>query len=794
MFLSQKLNYKVYLEGKQVDFSTITVSETAGQVPHAVVSVIPVEHIFNILPKTICVITCMMPVRTRDGSIVLENGAIAYDELVIFFGELVGHGLVRTVTSAQIQLTFQGFTGNWDTTSITPADANIQTNAGSVILGLNAADANTANADSKTNGSFFYNTLLTPLTSFVDLLRQADDKDKTAEKVVQNISLDKSRPEARARLNAHKNTLLTQRSQSYNNAVNENETGVAIAGVTNLKDALQKTIKHLLLNYGVFTHTMTKSISLDTMINYVGSAIYEKLIKSNAAAQYIQTGVSERTGDATPVSHVLKEILPYINYVYTEFAAPIVCPDSSNKTENTVSKILVHPDLSFLAPISNNVFFDDDIIAAQFNRDFNSEPTRVIRIGNQIATVGGADGKLPLFQLILATVIPANIVVGTAIEQLSKTTTANIDNAISKASGDKVDITKISDDAVTDTQTTAKTALQNSTKSDMQQQQRYRAMQKAENGMSAGDAAEDIKILKITNEEMIRGVVPQVIGDINGIEMAFILAKNETTNKGATDVPTEKQSLLDTYAKAQKAEEAAIPVKDGLKLASDSQTDLNIYSAGLALIRYRNLRRQNRSLSLNVVYSPFRICGASSLIFIKDVGPIVGVLKQIETNISANGDVSQQLSFSHVSILNVLNSVGTYADALDNFSDTLPAFEQEFTLDKVGQRIYSFINGRRYDSSVNDFVTKMVGKPTTYPTTKDQANYLQTTYYKNKNLVDVEKFLYKLTWRRLATKGELMAVITNKARTANTFISNEDGPHPFVKERQDVINELFSNK
>jgi hypothetical protein len=780
MFLSQKLKYHVYLENIQIDFSNITISEHYGQVPHAIVSIVPIENIFNILPKTLCTITCEMPVRDNNGNIVIENSMQVYDEMVIFFGELIGHGLLRTAANAQIQLTFQGFTGNWDTSSITPTDTNIQTNANSVILGINAFDANTP-----TKGAFFYNTLLTPLISFVDLLRKKDDKNKTAEKVVQNIGLDVGRDRARTRLRSYRKLLLTQKSEVYNKAANSSEFGYPMeTPPIPLKDALQKTIKHLLLNYGVFTHTMTKSLSLDTMINYVGSVIYEKLIKSNATAQFIQTGISERIGNTTPISHVLKEILPYINYTYTEFAAPIVCPDSSNIAEDTVSKILIHPDLSFLAPIANNVFFDDDIITAQFSRDFNSEPTRVVRVSNPIATVGGNDGKLPLFQLLLATVVPANIVVGTAIDQLSKITAANIKSYAAKANDQKIDVTEISDNAATETRISATSSLKNSKAIDIAQQQRYKEMQKAENGISAEAAAEDIKILKITNEEMMRGVVPQVIGDNNGVEMAFILAKNESAH-------TPDASLMEIFAKAQKAEDTGIPFMDGLKLAgSGNQTDLNIYSANLALLHYRELRRQGRSLSLSVVYSPFRVCGASSLIFIKNVGSIIGVLKQIETSISASGEVSQQLSFSHTSVLNVLNSVGTYADALDTFTDNLPPFEDEFTIGKVGERIYSYINGRRYDSSVNDFVQKVADSIIT--TTKDQADWLQKTYYNNKNLVDLETFLYKLTWRRLATKGDLMAVITNGVRKANTFVDNTTGPMPFVAERQDVINEIFS--
>jgi hypothetical protein len=68
---------------------------------------------------------------------------------------------------------------------------------------------------------------------------------------------------------------------------------------------------------------------------------------------------------------------------------------------------------------------------------------------------------------------------------------------------------------------------------------------------------------------------------------------------------------------------------------------------------------------------------------------------------------------------------------------------------------------------------------------------LQKYYYGLDNLVEIERFLHKLTWRRLATIGELMSVITTKTRKASTFVDNNNSPMPFVKERQDVIKEIF---
>ena len=328
--------------------------------------------------------------------------------------------------------------------------------------------------------------------------------------------------------------------------------------------------------------------------------------------------------------------------------------------------------------------------------------------------------------------------------------------------------------------------LKNSKEPDMAQQQRYSKMLLAENGVAL-QAEEDVKILKITPEEMIRGVIPRVVLDTNGIEYAFIMSLVD--NKSTSSSNTFVQKLVGATTEG----DASIGPMDALKILNSKDTLINMYTARHALLRYRANRRQARSFSLNVVYSPYRVCGASSLVFIKDVGPVVGVLQQINTNISANGEVAQQLAFSHISILNVINSVGTYADALDNYTDTLPDFEQEFTIDKVGYNVYTYLNGRRHDSSVNDFV-KNLDPTNTYKTTVDQANMLKDYYYSQKNLVEVENFLHKLTWKRLATMGELMAFMTSDVRSASEFIDNNNGPKPFVKERQNTIKELFSTE
>lgn len=92
MFNSKAVKAHLYLEGMEVDFSSLTIQEQIGQPPTATVSLVPIMHIYNILPKTQCIITVEVEVRNPETGDTVEDAAgnKVFEEVVQFSGRTPG--------------------------------------------------------------------------------------------------------------------------------------------------------------------------------------------------------------------------------------------------------------------------------------------------------------------------------------------------------------------------------------------------------------------------------------------------------------------------------------------------------------------------------------------------------------------------------------------------------------------------------------------------------------------------------------------------------------------------------
>ena len=100
---------KVKLEGIEVNFNSIKISETKEQPPVASISFPANEKILSLLPKTVA-------------EIYLKIGNDFY---LIFEGELNGSAISRTTDSRSVQLSFAGITNNWITNKMIPYEASL---------------------------------------------------------------------------------------------------------------------------------------------------------------------------------------------------------------------------------------------------------------------------------------------------------------------------------------------------------------------------------------------------------------------------------------------------------------------------------------------------------------------------------------------------------------------------------------------------------------------------------------------------------------------------------------------
>ncbi|MFA6295427.1 MAG: hypothetical protein WC666_03310 [Candidatus Paceibacterota bacterium] len=817
MLTSKTAKAHLYLEGIEVDFSSLAITETVGAPPTAIVSLPPVLHIYNVLPKTNCIITVDVEMRDpKTGDTIYDiDGKKQFEEVVQFWGELRGYGLNRTAASAEVELTFNGFTDNWTTSPIVPVDSTIPTLMQSQIVGINyyqpkSGEGTKTVSEAYKSFGIYYKGFPTLLLSFADLLK---NESAGVSPYLRGIKLNFKRDVTRTHLKNYTEAVSNKKNEAFKKVVSI-RSNVSGTSPKELQIALQYMAKHFLLNYGEFCDSLTRSLALDTMINYIGSKVVKSFFGNSATINYLRNGL-KNMGGSMSIHEVLNNILPYMRYGYQEFAAPIVVPDSTVSTGLTLSKIIFAPRPELFAPISNNTIFDDNIITASYARDLSKEPTRLIKLASPILTQNQENQTM--LQMTLATVVPHHLVMGKQLGKQAEFALSHKD-ALSKIATLRGDVNDA--DLEKKLKDNARAAVEDAKKHSMDVDATDADKKAVEDSIKLEDDIKkmfitdpsgksefaeikkqlsDLKMFGITNEERLRGVIPEVHNDESGIEYAFLLdALNKKQPKGTKPYDTYSDYVADDAS--TKYVDTGVAAMEELNPAGNiiSREDaLSRYYLQLSDFTYREHRRRARVLNLTTDYSPYRICGYTGTIFIKDIGIMVGVLSTIVTRISANGEASQYLVFSHIANLNTENALATPDDYLDNFTDSLPNYLSEFTIDKVGKNLYSYVTGKE-TSSLEDFgIAYSIKNNTDFPKgTVGTVQALQSKYYSISQIDELEKFLYTLTWRNLATMGQLMAVLRNDKtgftpRAASKSVGWDESPRPFVTERQKAVLTIF---
>lgn len=823
MLPSKKVKAHLYLEGVEIDFSSLTINESAGSPPTAVVSIPPVLHIYNILPKTVCVITAEVEARNPETGETIEdsNGKKMFDEVVLFFGELRAYGLNRTAAAAEVELTFNGFTDNWTTTPIVPVDSTIPTLAQSQIVGVNYYRPKSSENDPEKveelykSFGIYYRGFPTLLMGFADLLTKEAPGDTTP--MLRTISINYGREDVQKRLLDYAKKHAKNAGEMYEKLMNK-RFDVSATSPAALKTALQYMTKHFLLNYGQFSESMTKSLTLDTFINYIGSTVTKSYFKNVSVVNYLRNNL-QQMGGTISIHDALRRILPFMRYQYQEFASPIVTPDTSGGGM-ILNKVLFSPRPELFSPIVNNTIFDDNIVSASFARDLSKEPTRLIRLATPLLTQN--QDSQSLLQVTLATIMPHDVVVGSKLTNMADKAMANLEKIAKIAAvRGNIDDADLEDKIKTWTQDSYLKAQKDAeaaqaegralTQAEKDQLDKAWAIAQDVDKLFNKDATgktefeelkknlENLRIFDLSKEEKLRGVIPDVYSDDSGIEYAFLLDALNKKQPGGKTYATYTDFVNDDSAtKVTDSHEAVLAELNNKKTKEDA---LSRYYSELADYTYREHRRKSRVLNLQTDYSPYRVCGYTGTVFIKDIGTMVGVLSSISSRINSNGEATQSLNFTHMAILSSDNSLATTSDYLDHYTDGLPGYLSEFTVDKVGKNVYTYVSGRN-NASLFEYATKVLKNPiegyelTPGIETVDSAIIVGANYDLITDAQTLEKFVHKLTWRNLATYGELMAVLKNTEkgftpRPAAETVTFKNAPRPFVKERQDVIMKIF---
>jgi hypothetical protein len=776
MFPAKRIKCHVYLENVEINFSSINILEQQGNTPTATVTVPPVMDVYNILPKTICVITGEVEKRDALGQLVLEETTktILYDEIVLFLGEFTATGLQRSPTSAEVQLVFNGFLNNWTTTPVVPADTSIATGAQAVMLGINYL----ATAKQSKGYSILYSKFPTILLTFINFFNKTSDSAAAA--------LQKKKYKTMFPPNGGRDIPQKSLNNFWENYPEYKTILPPNGGIVakELCEALAITTRHFLLNYGRFMYTYTNSFHLDGMINYVGSTKAESIISNNAIVSFLKEKTRGLiTQGAQSIYSVLTNIVNHMNYKFQEFASPVICPDTLDSSKLGVFKILYHPIANMFSPIVNNVFFDDDLITMSFSRTWANEPTRVVYTGKILPS--GDESGMPLINTLLSVIVPQGVLVHEALASLSSETNKSLAKIKTAKKSENADEFINQETQRILEQKIAKKAV-------ITVDDKGKKTKTFESDLTAVQDAQQrgIQILQLTPEELLRGVVPTMIQDEYGVDQAFMLEIYNSKLK--------KNEQKDSLSEAREAVKTSKIKVDGLaearKLVMEGKSELlHKYYTQFANIAYSEKRRAPRSITTQVVYSPYRVVGMPSLISVKDIGSIVAVLTSSSVTISAQGETSQNLTFSHASILETIAETGVFADIIGGYTDNLPDYMSEFTLDKVGKNLYVYFNGRA-KSSLYDYC-KENNLNSTLSTT-ECAYAVQQEYAKKTSLEAIESFLHSLSYRRLATFKELMTILSNNTveltpRPGTYYIDQKSGPRPFVQERQDVILKIF---
>jgi hypothetical protein len=805
MYTAKKLTYHLYLENVEVDFSSIQIIEQVDAPPQAIVGIIPVTGIYNVLPKTIAVITCEIEKRDpKTGAAIYDEQrgerTKVYEELVIFVGELNGYGLNRAPDSAQVQLSFNGFTQNWETSPVIPVHASIPTMAESLLLGVNYFQDSVVDetgvgsrAQFKSHG-FLYSQFPSVLLSLAELLPRYDSVTKTIiepkiPEFLTTIDVTYDRKEMRTALSEYIDKEINARSQAYKDAKSVEKT-VTANRIRSLQKPFTYFLKHFLLNYGMFLQSLTKSLLLDAMVSYIGSAKAEQTVATLGTITHLKEGL-KNSSNSTTVMEVLNRVFPALRYNLIEYPAPIKTRDSLGDTL-TLAKILIKPRSELFAPLANNVIFDDNIVTAQYSRNLLQEPTRLMSLTTPTLTTDSKN--LPLLQYAMATVVPHNILMKDALRTMAINTKKDIkdyETKAEKASGMQgIDISGDLEAQLNNLD------LEKALKTDEDKQYFQLLKTLADDRESKKDAKlgkPGPTVFGMTSEEFLRGVVMQIKPDENHLEQAYLLSliNKKVEAVDPTKAPFDDLASWQNDKTYNTTVATTVEVNDGLN-SEDVQKTVVSYYAELSHYHYLESRRRPRSLSLLTDYSPYRVCGFAGLVILKDIGPVVGFLRGITTSINASGEAQQSLMFSHVSIINTLRALDTNVDFHDQYQDMLPSYLSEFRIAEVGKNLYNYVSGRS-NASVFDYCKETKAD---VKNTRDCAEMLKQKYETTTTLEHREQFLHALIWRNMATLGEYMATIKHpthefKPRGVREVITYSTNPRPFVDIRQQAVIEIF---
>ena len=843
---TKAIKTKVFLEGLEVEFNSVQINETRNEPPSATVSFPADSKVLHILPRTICHVFWL-----DDGDD--TNGTLVGDAKfrLIFQGEMTGVSITFADSRREIHLTFTGFTQNWNNNFIQSLDVNLPNMINAAAMGIDyPTEDRKVQWDSK-SAAFMANSAYSPLANIgTQLSDEGTTVPEALRGMIEGFGAEgvylRSMSEA---FNIYKQLYI------YDSAtikkITKNQAAASFIGsiaanvesTLPMHDGISSVLKYM--GYEV------QEIAAPTMVGgelyriYVRpqcdffppikcNAVFDDEIQNlsfnrnieNEPTRLIdQTYPFQGVQDNVTASLAMSVIVPAGVYVSKEVES--VAKKAAEERQKNATQEENARNLAAVPGVPTT-----PVTPASFNITQNAEGTvKTVRPGSTYYRTLTFDQLKKYIAEAESTNNPLSTHQNTDKTQDTGLYMIN-DRHIGYAPGIGHDRSKLQYkiDRLLDTHgipsSASKVDKQKALKDPEINEQVARLVFESQgiDGWATKDKVlaayaqatgtniiqNDSGILALTPEEQCRGINLAHRADTTGIENSYILAAiNKAFNAKFVDMASAYEELGKQGITGVAQVNAAL--SELFKPTSDQITEnLHTYHVAMALIDFYHQRHQYRVCNLTVPYSPYRLVGLPGIILTKYFAPIVGTLHSVSSMISADGNATQALTFSHSriyassGIINDASEVGELAPAfvpgskygfMDDNYPSPPFWYDDFASGDGLDNLYYQMTGRsKNDKGEEQFRGTALWYPETvagYDAFASKAQKLYRDYQESRKTGSSNTFIHKTTRRELPTNKDVSDHWIKGTRKIEKVPMRGLDAKPFVEDRIRRVREVF---
>jgi hypothetical protein len=303
------------------------------------------------------------------------------------------------------------------------------------------------------------------------------------------------------------------------------------------------------------------------------------------------------------------------------------------------------------------------------------------------------------------------------------------------------------------------------------------------------------ELFKLTEEEKCRGIYKATVSrdtsPLSLLEYSYFSEAYDPSNSPDVKV---LDTVLGGNPKLAENLGANLRKEKTPRVGVTTDDRLQAYNYYIAYNEFYKQRHINRTVTIVTPYSPYRLVGLPGLILTKEFPAIVGVLSQIQTTLSADGNNSQSLVFTSCRFQNVDSFDEAFGFMDDKYKDVIPWFS-DFKYDSVGSNLYKNLMGNS-TSSLFDWQTIMGGINTsnTHDLFTAAIKTLRASYQSSNKFEFITsitkrelmpKEIFDQTWKQSAQRSFKNELPTTAVETESAAVT------PYVTERYNRVVSIF---